>query len=78
MAFLMAASPQTTGCTSRPVMNLMSSIAKMLLGLAIATVRTRPSRRSGRTWNLVATSAGIRVRHSFPTSIFSRLTTGRL
>jgi len=34
----------------------MSSIAKMLLGLAIATVRRRPLRERGTIWNLFATS----------------------
>jgi len=40
-------------------MNLMSSIAKMLSGLAIATVSTRPSRLMGTTWNFWATSGGM-------------------
>ncbi len=59
IAFLMAASGATTGATSKPVMNLMSSIAKMLLGLAMATVRRRPLRLKGTIWNLFATSPGI-------------------
>ncbi len=59
-------------------MNLMSSMAKMLLGFAIATVRTRPWRWIGRTWNLVATSAGISATHSGEMLAFSRSTTGRL
>src|SRR5712664_248604 len=59
IAFLMAASGATTGWTSNPVMNLMSSIAKMLLGLAMATVSRRPLREMGTIWNLFATSPGI-------------------
>jgi hypothetical protein len=58
IAFLMADSDATTGCTSQPVMNLMSSIAKMFAGFAIATVSRRPEREMGTTWNLLATSAG--------------------
>src|SRR5207247_201972 len=40
-------------------MNLMSSIAVTLLGSAIATVRVRPSRLSGSTVCLMATSGGM-------------------
>ncbi len=78
MARLMATSLATTGWTSRLVMNLMSSMAKMLAGLAMATVRMRPRRSTGSTWNLVATSAGMSAMQSSLMEAWSRSTTGRL
>src|SRR5207302_1853076 len=40
----------TTGSTLNPVMNLMSSIAKTLVGSVMAMVSTEPTRESGITW----------------------------
>ena len=55
----MDVSAATTGSTLNPVMNLISSMAKMLLGSAMATVRTLPVRLMGMTWCFWAISDGM-------------------
>src|SRR3954470_12679239 len=59
MASRTAVSEATTGSTLYPVMNLMSSMAKTLVGSVIAIVSVAPERLSGIIWYLWAVSAGI-------------------
>ena len=49
MASLMALSAATTGSMLKPVMNLMSSMAKTLVGSTMAMVSDEPTRLSGST-----------------------------
>ena len=55
----MAVSDATTGSMCRPVRNLMSSIAKTLVGSVIASVSVVPFFPTGMTLYLLAVSAGI-------------------
>ena len=50
MASAMAVSEATTGSTLKPVMNLISSMAKTLVGSVIAMVSVEPTRESGTIW----------------------------
>ena len=58
IASRIAVSDATTGSTCRPVMNLMSSIAKTFVGSVIASVSVVPLRPTGITLYLVAVSTG--------------------
>ncbi len=57
-------------------MNLMSSMAKTLVGSAIAIVRVAPERESGSTWYFLAVSAGMILMIAGSTSKCSRLMEG--
>ena len=58
IASRIAVSEATTGSMCRPVRNLMSSIAKTLVGSVIASVSVVPVLPTGMTLYLVAVSAG--------------------
>ena len=47
---MIAVSEATTGSMLNPVMNLISSMAKTLVGSTMAMVRDAPTRLSGSIW----------------------------
>ena len=59
-----------------PVMNLMSSMAKTLVGSTMAIVSVAPERESGRTWYFRAVSAGMILMIAGSISKCSRLIEG--
>ena len=71
-----AVSEATTGSTLYPVMNLMSSMAKTLVGSVIAIVSVAPARLSGRIWYFWAVSAGISLMTDWSISNSPRLIDG--
>src|SRR5271157_816595 len=76
MARLMASSAATTTSTLYPVRNLMSSMAKMFEGSAVARIRVEPARLTGITVCLSATSSGMSLITAPSISNSSRLTDG--